>query len=150
MGNSVKLTIQLTDDQMADYPVSAEALWFDKEGDLYRLQNIPMFIDNLSFNDLVDVRPISDVLFEIIEVVSKSENSTVWLYFSDMNDAARNFIKGLEKFGCVIEGGVLPGYYAVNVPGDVNFATVHLLILAAEDDDLLSPHYPSIRHLAPQ
>ncbi len=146
MSNSVKITIQLTEDQMGDYPVSTESLWFDKEGDYFRLKNIPFFIDNLSYDDLVEIRQCSSDTYEIVSVVSLSKNSTVWLCIND-GDAAKTILDGMKQLGCIIEGGVLYGYYAMNIPADIDFDSVYSLIEKGQENNFLVADYPSIRHV---
>lgn len=146
MNNSVKITIQLTDDQMGDYPVSTESLWFDKEGDYFRLKNVPFFIDNLSYDDLVEIRQCSSDTYEIINIVSPSKNSTVWLCING-DDAAKTILDGMKQLGCIVEGGVLYGYYAMNIPADTNFDEVYSLIEKGQESNVLVVDYPSIRHV---
>lgn len=131
---------------MGDYPVSTESLWFDKEGDFFRLKNVPFFIDNLSYDDLVEIRKSSGDGYEIVNLVCQSKNSTVWLCVNDI-DRAKPILDNIKNLGCLIEGGVLYGYYAINIPSDADFDSVISLIEDGQQKDLLIADYPSIRHM---
>lgn len=130
---------------MGDSPVSTESLWFDKEGDYFRLKNIPFFVDDISFDDLVSVKQCGDNTFEIVDIIFRSKNSTIWLCINDFEES-NAIIDEMKNLGCTIEGGVLYGYYAMNVPADCDFDSVISLIEMGQEKNLLIADYPSIRH----
>jgi hypothetical protein len=142
--DSVKLSIKLTHEQIGSFPVSVESIWFDKEGTCYRVKNIPQFIDNLSFNDLVSIRPLKEGLFEIENIVEPSLNSTIWALAKSGHDI-QLFLNALKSLGCGIEGGALDGYYSINIPEYINIEDVYSLVDQAEELAQLVADYPSIR-----
>jgi|GEM_PF-2554579 len=147
MVESVKLSIELTEEQREGYPVSSESLWFDKVKNGYQLKNIPFFIDDLSFDDVISVSEITEGYYEIISIVEKSLNSTIWLCFSVDTEAEKKvFLDQISKLDCGYESGVLEGYVTVNVPEKVNIDKVYSMIDKAEKIDILVADYPSIRH----
>lgn len=141
----VKVKIQLTDEQMEGYPVSTESLWFDDEGDKYRLRNIPFFIDNISFGDLITLLPISADLYQIEDILERSGNSTVWISISADGDESE-ILGQIKELGCGVEGGVLAGYFAINVPKDVEITRLYSLIDDVAYKDVLTAHVASLGH----
>lgn len=145
MSGKLKLTIKLTKDQMGEYPVSTESLWFDLEGNYFKLKNVPFFIDNLSFDDVISVILIEDNLYKIEKIIFKSKNSTIWLCVGN-EEKGKLVLSDINKLGCTIEGGVLEGYFAINVPENLDIGNLYSLIDSAEKDEILVADYPSIRH----
>jgi hypothetical protein len=145
VNNSVKITIQLTEEQMEGYPVSTESLWFDVENDLFKLKSIPFFIDNLSYDDVISVSQNSDDTYSVRAIEKKSGNSTIWLCILN-DEKGKEVLEKIPNLGCGYERGVLKGYCAVNVPESVSFVRVDALIDAAIEKDILVADYPSIRH----
>lgn len=129
---------------MGDYPVSTESLWFDKEGEYFRLKNIPFFIDYVSYDDLIELKLIRDNVYEVGKVISPSGNSTIWI--CSTNNADTSIVESFKNFGCAIEGGVLKGYYTVNVPSNVDFNKVCNFIEEEEAAGVLVADYPCTRH----
>jgi hypothetical protein len=142
---TVKLMIQLTDEQSEGYPVSTESLWFVAEGANYRLKNIPFFIDDLAFDDVISVQTIADQLYQIDGVVERSGNSTVWITIDpDANETA--ILDEIKALGCMVEGGVLARYFAINVPKDVDISLLYRLFESDAYKDTLGAHVAALGH----
>ncbi len=142
---SIKLTFLLSDKQAGPFPVSTESLWCDCEKGNYRVKNIPFFIDNLSFDDLISVTEVSEGLFEIQTIVEFSRNSTIWIYLKDeINGKA--IIDELLNIGCGVESGVIEGYFSINVPATININNVCSIIKDGKENQYILSDYPSIRH----
>ncbi len=144
-GGTKRLNFLLTADQAGPFPVSTETIWCQAEGDNYRVKNVPFFIDDISFDDVIAVRSLGDGFFKIVNVVTESGNSTVWLYFKGGADGTDLTAK-LLSIGCGVEGGVIDGYYAINVPEAVDINLVYSAISESERHGLVIADYPSIRH----
>jgi hypothetical protein len=121
--SKVKISIVLPDDVQEDYSIYSESLWFIKEGEYYRLINIPLFLEDLSVEDVVSLVKVHDDFYRILEYVEESGNSTIWARFSDVNNA-KSVTDIIHKLGCGIEGGALKGYYAINIPSEVDIKKV--------------------------
>ena len=141
----MKLSIELTNDQIGSLPVEIEHLWFDEENGYYRLKNIPQFIDELSYDDLVQVKEVGNNYYVIDKVVELSNNSTIWILAKNKSNL-EEFLASVKALSCGIEGGALEGYYAINVPNNIEIETMYSLIDKYEDRDMLVADYPSIRH----
>lgn len=121
---ATKLKFRLTDEQAGPFPVASESLWCDQEGSLYRVKNIPFFIDNISFDDLVSISKDANGICEVVEVVSKSANSTVWIYLRE-SSLGTVLIDELVSGGCGVESGAIDNYYALNIPADLDFSKIY-------------------------
>jgi hypothetical protein len=142
---SVKVTIELSESQSEGYPISFETLWFDLCGEFYRLKNIPFFIDDLSYDDVISITEASNGHYKIQSVVVESKNSTIWLSVND-EEKVKLYLGKIKKMGCGLETGVLNGYYAINIPQSVDITELYSIIDDGEANDLLIADYPSIRH----
>lgn len=143
--DSHKFAIKLTNEQIGPFPVSVEWLWFDDENGNFRLKNIPFFVDEVSYDDVVSLVKVEPDLYQIGEVVRPSGNSTVWLLTKE-EIAGREVLNAISKLGCGVEGGVLHGYYAVNVPSAISLGEVMDILAPFKDAGAISVDYPSIRH----
>lgn len=139
----IKITFELTDEQKGPFPVSTETLWCTVEGEYYRVKNIPFFIDNLSFDDLISIGRVGNELFEIRSIVSESGNSTIWIYFKKKD---KRIIKHIVELGCGVESGVLDDYYAINIPSEIEYSLVFDYLEECERKGTILVDYPSIRH----
>ncbi|WP_444994270.1 DUF4265 domain-containing protein [Aliikangiella sp. IMCC44359] len=140
-----QITIELTPEQSEGLPVSTESLWFLKEGDFYRLINIPFFIDNLSIEDLVSISKKNSGNYEIEKIIEKSGNSTIWVTLND-EEKGLNILNQLHSLGCGFEGGVLNNYYTINIPEKISINDVDNIIGNAEKVEILAAYDSSIRH----
>ncbi len=145
MTNDMKLTFKLTEEQSGPFPVSTESLWFVEENSGYRLKNIPFFIDELSFDDVISVKQLDKNLYCIEKILQPSLNSTIWVYLKDV-DSGKEIIDKIVGMACGIESGVIDDYYAVNVPGEVEYSSVYNLLVEEESNGVLMADYPSTRH----
>lgn len=143
--STVKIAIKLTDEQSEGYPISSESLWFDRYEAFYCLKNIPFFIDNLSYEDVVELIPSEDGYYEIKSIVKSSDNSTIWLSFYD-EKASKQYLDKINMYGCGYEAGIFKNYYAVNIPSTVDIERIYNIIDDGEDKKVLIADYPSIRH----
>lgn len=142
---SVKLNFKLTEEQVGPFPVSIESIWCDIEGKYFRVKNIPFFVDQISFDDLISVVVLPDDLVELRRIVKRSKNSTVWIYVKDELNG-KSTLDVLQNLGCGVEGGVLDGYFAVNIPATVSITDINSVIDPAEENNWLAVDYPSMRH----
>jgi Domain of unknown function (DUF4265) len=143
--DKVKLTIKLTEEQIGQDPISTETLWFEIVGKFHRVKNVPLFIDDISYDDLISVEKIGDNLFEIVRIEEHSKNSTIWIFVRD-RVFEEKFLNDIRQLECDIEGGAFKDYYAINVPKKVDIKRVYALIDHGVAHDVLAADYPSIRH----
>ncbi|TAL23828.1 MAG: DUF4265 domain-containing protein [Aquabacterium sp.] len=145
--DSIKLTFRLSEDEQGPYPVSTESLWCrPQDGGRYRIENIPFFLEGLSWGDVVAVEELEDEpgVHRVEEIVEESGYSTVWVLVKDTK-AGKAVLDELSSMGCSRESGVLPDLYAVSVPPTVDLQEVVDRLDAASESDLLAADYPSVR-----
>ena len=141
---SHKFAIKLTDEQRGSFPVSIEHLWFEQKEPFYQLKNIPQFVDEVSYDDLVELKEVGEGEYTIQRVVIPSDNSSLWLLFKDYN-YVEELVGRLKLIGCGVEGGTLEGYYSVNVPKQVKIEACYKLIDFFESKGVVVADYPSLR-----
>ncbi|MEW7279665.1 DUF4265 domain-containing protein [Aquimarina sp. 2201CG1-2-11] len=99
-----------------------ESLWAIKESEYYKIDNIPFFINNIAYEDLINVeKDGEDLYFDAL--INESGNSTLQLVI--FNDSTQKQIgKRFEDLNCDWEGSHLPNYIAINVPKEVNYSHI--------------------------
>ncbi|WP_063742769.1 DUF4265 domain-containing protein [Flavobacterium psychrophilum] len=99
--------------------LSVESVWAIKEDNYYRIQNIPFFIPNIAFGDLISVEIDENELY-FDEIIETSENSTLQVIFFDEKDV-KTITTKLQSFNCGWEGSHLSRYISINVPKNENY-----------------------------
>ena len=145
MPSETKLTFRLSEEQAGPFPVSTESLWCSHETEGFRIRNVPFFLDDVSFDDVIAVQKLDDGSYVIKEVLVPSGNSTIWLYLKDPVNS-RHIVDQIIALGCAAESGVIKDYYAINVPQDVPYKSVYELIHTEESRGRVLVDYPSTRH----
>lgn len=102
--------------------LSVENVWAAKEGDNYRVKNIPFFAPNLAYNDLISVEDDNGELF-FDSLIEASGHSTIQIIFFDLQyfDKITN---ELVKLNCSWEGSHLKEYISVDVPKETDYSIV--------------------------
>ena len=60
--------------------LAIESIWAEKEGQYYRVKNIPFFAPNVAYNDLISVEADHDELF-FDHLIKPSGHSTIQIIF---------------------------------------------------------------------
>ena len=102
--------------------ISTESVWVVKEGDYYRIKNIPFFAPNLAYDDLVKVEDDEGELF-FDSLIEPSGHSTIQIIFFDLQ-YFKQITDELVKLKCSWEGSHLKEYISVDIPKKVNYAIV--------------------------
>ena len=96
-----------------------ESLWSTKKGEFYQIDNIPFFINNIAYEDIVSVE-INEKELYFDRLIKESGNSTIQLVI--LNEATQVEVgKKFEVLGCSWEGSHLKNYIAINIPKEVRF-----------------------------
>lgn len=99
-----------------------ESLWANKEGNYYRINNIPFFIKNIAWGDLVSVENDEGELY-YDDLIDSSGHSTIQLVILNDEDAiavGQEFI----ELGCSWEGSHLAKLIAIDVPGAIQYNSI--------------------------
>ncbi|WDD98215.1 DUF4265 domain-containing protein [Thalassomonas actiniarum] len=125
-------------------PVKYENLWGEKDGNTFKVKNAPFFIDNIAFDDVVQIKKLDDNSFDIIKIVNQSPNSTIWIYINDDNDIPI-IIKQIKDLKCAVEGGVVDNYYSINIPSSSILKVLYGLLDPYINDEKIMVDYPCIK-----
>lgn len=117
--------------------LGVETLWaVQLEPDLFRLDNIPLYIYEVSFNDVVKAEPGEvDGMFVFVEVVSRGGHSTYRIFVEEETDESRfnEHWQPLEALGCTFERGD-EKFLAVDVPKSADIYAAYELLEHGEDE----------------
>lgn len=124
--------------------VAVESLWATKEGEFYRIKNIPFFAPNLSYDDLVKVELDDNELY-FDELVQASGHSTLQIIFFD--DDFISIVKShLTELGCSWEGSHKEKYISVDIPSSVDYKPVKTFLEGLESQSKLSYKEACLAH----
>ena len=114
----IKILFQQTDE---NNDLIQESMWVLKVGDYYSIQNIPFYVREVSFKDLVTGKVIDGELLAG-ELIKESGHSTIRIYFnSNKVKEVRTFLK---QHNCDSEISNNPKLIAVDIPPDVKYEKI--------------------------
>ncbi|UTA66378.1 DUF4265 domain-containing protein [Emticicia sp. 21SJ11W-3] len=119
MIESIKVKLTYTD---LEGNLAIENVWADKEGNFYRIKNIPFFAYNLAYNDIVSVI-YEEEEWHFDEFIEASGHSTLRVIMLE-SEAMKNLTLKLEAFGCSWEGSHLRYYIAIDIPADIEYSPI--------------------------
>lgn len=110
----------------------SESMWATPlSSGIYRLENLPLQVDNISFQDTFLAKKVDGIMcFQ--SVLSRSGNSTYRFFRSrDIHqDIFAKYLNLFSQHGC---GSIcFCSVYAVNIPKSVNIAQIHKLFEIGE------------------
>ncbi len=111
-----------------------ESLWAIKTetDNLYRVENIPFFLQNIAYHDIVRVEMIENQLLAT-GIVQESGHSTIRVYFHEVNNeriaAVHDFLQRRE---CDTEAINNPQLIAVDIPPSVAYAPIQAYLEEGE------------------
>jgi hypothetical protein len=134
----VKVRFKLQQDADGWPPVESEGLWAEPLGDdLYRVDNTPWFVRNLSADDAVLARAGSDGVLWAIERARWSGRLTIRIIpfkAGPIVGDRQAVLDAFEPLGVSGEGTQQYGLVALDIPGDVDLAAVKSLLRAGRQD----------------
>lgn len=121
----VKVVFELQQDGSDFPPATHETLsGVPVEGGRYRLDNVPFFATGVAFGDVVQGSPVEGGNVAFASVVAASGHSTCRVVLVDGDGDVKAARDSFEALGCVSELSHLEGYFAVDVPPDVDMGAV--------------------------
>ena len=103
-------------------PVSEVSIWgVDLGNNLFKINNIPFYTKDVSFNDIVSVVDIDGVL-HYKKTIKSSGNSTIRIIFFDGKEI-EDCINAIQKMGCDYEK-FSSTFIAINIPITTNLEIV--------------------------
>lgn len=115
--------------------LSTEGVWAAKEGELYRVKNVPFFAPNLAYNDLISVEDDDGELF-FDRLIEPSGHTTIQIIFFN-HECFKYVTEDLTKFKCDWEGSHLKEYISVDVPKFVNYLEVRRYLKCKSEENIL-------------
>lgn len=114
-----KIQLQFLDDN-GDCQI--ESVWATKEGEYYRINNIPFLAENIGLNDLVKAEQNHGALY-FKELIEASGHTAIQVIFFD-ETKIKSTCERLESIDCTWEGSHLKTLFSVDIPKDVNYTLV--------------------------
>jgi len=121
-----------------------ESVWAIKEGDNYRIDNIPFLAPNIALNDIISVEEEDGALY-FDSLVEPSGHTTLQIVVFDESNVS-GIVKELERFGCSWEGSHLKTLISVDVPKDVDYAPIKKYLVENEKENILSYKEACLSH----
>ncbi len=115
--------------------LAVEGVWATKEGEYYRMKNVPFFAPNLAYNDLICVEDDEGELF-FDSLIEPSGHTTIQIVFFNL-EFFKQVTEDLTKFNCDWEGSHLKGYISVDVPKFVNYSEVRKYLKRKSKENIL-------------
>lgn len=103
-----------------------ESVWASKQGDNYRIENIPFFACNIAYGDVVSVEEDDGRLY-FNELISASGHSVVHVVLFDRK-YLDELVRLVESSGCSWEGAHVDRYISIDVPKSVDYLSMKRLL----------------------
>lgn len=126
-------------------PVSIESIPCKVVDDGYQVQAAPLFVKNISVDDVIEVNLDSFGYVDSWNCIKQSENSTIWILRLAEENRIESTLENLRGLGCNTVRLPQYGIYSVDVPGNVGIAEIDKC-LAELDPECVAIAYPSFRH----
>lgn len=139
---SLKFTLDVEDDWP---PVGIECLPFQKTEVGYKLTTAPLFVKDLSVDDIISARLADANLVRDWQHVYRSKRTTIWILRKQRTNEINVVLTKLRSIGCNSVSLEQFGCYSVDVPEDIDIEVVDEL-LSTLDDKAVAIAYPSMRH----
>jgi hypothetical protein len=143
VSKSIKISFKLREDELGPYPVKTESLWCELVDGYYKIKNIPMFILNLAYGDLVEIEDVGDNEYQVSEMIKSSGNSTIWIQINKKKNVVLDKLKALK---CRVESGAFDELCAINITATTEWAPISKYLDLLEETDDIVALYASFNH----
>ncbi len=126
-------------------PFSVESLPFEVQKDGFRLIKPPLFVKELSVDDVIVTNENKEHPLNSWRHIVRSNRTTIWLLRLRETDEIDSVLSDLRKLGCNTVGYDSSGCYSIDVPEKVDIAAVDS-ILTRLDPKCVATAFPSMRH----
>lgn len=124
--------------------LATEGVRASKEGEYYRVKNVPFFAPNLAYNDLISVENDEGELF-FDSLIEASGHTTLQIIFFK-HEFVDQVTEDLVKFNCDWEGSHVKEYISVDVPKTVNYSEVRKYLNQKFEEGILDFTEPCLAH----
>jgi hypothetical protein len=118
-------------DEQGEYQI--ESVWATKEGDYYRINNIPFLAANIALNDLVSVEKDGDALY-FDALIEASGHSTIQMLIFNQ-DKVIEVGKELEQLGCTWEGSHIKNLISVDISKELSYPIIKKYLDKGEKEE---------------
>lgn len=118
-------------DEQGDYQI--ESVWATKEGEYYRINNIPFLAANVALNDLVSTEEDGNALY-YDALIEASGHSTIQIVIFN-EDEVMKVGKELEQLGCTWEGSHIKNLISVDIPKEFSYSTTKKYLDKGEKEE---------------
>lgn len=126
-------------------PVGSECISFERLVSGYKCLSVPLFIRDLSVDDVINVIEYKGGFVYSWAHVQRSKRSTVWLLRLTDNPPIHACLSELRSLRCNTTGLDDLGCYAIDVPASLPITDVDA-VLEMLDENLVGVAFPSMRH----
>ncbi len=112
--------------------IEVESVWATRQGEYYRIDNIPFLAPNISFGDIVSVEEDDGQLY-YDNLIQPSGHSTIQLVLLETS-CFKYLTESMERMGCSWEGSHLPQLISIDVPKDVNYKSIKFFLDKGEEE----------------
>jgi hypothetical protein len=142
--NYEKIFFRLEPDEHGYPPTEWETLWgFEVGPQLYSIDNVPFFVQGISWKDIVSVKREEDGL-HFKEIVEPSGHSVLRVMVFDESMVA-DVRQTLQQKGCDTELSHIPGLFSVDCPPTIALNDVLEFLATGEEDGRWDYEEASIR-----
>jgi hypothetical protein len=106
----------------ADNAERVQSMWVSNAGENYRIENIPFYVLDFAFGDVVSAKEINGELY-VNSLISESRHSTIRIVFFDKSIVQQTRSE-LKSLGCDTELSDKSHLIAVDVPPTVDYINV--------------------------
>ncbi len=116
--------------------IAEETIWAVSLGNnLYQIDNIPFYAPSISYNDIITVENEDGILY--FDSLEKSlGHSTVQVVFFD-DSKSKSLLRELVSLGCRWEGMKNEPYYAIDIPPNIDYESIRILLNEAFESGYL-------------
>jgi len=110
-----------------------ESVWATKQGEYYRIDNIPFLAPSIALHDVVSVEEDDGALY-FNELIEASNHSTIQMIIFNEGEVPQ-IGRELEVLNCSWEGSHIKNLIAIDVPNDVSYQVVKEYLDKGEEEN---------------
>jgi len=126
-------------------PVGVECLPLVPVGAGYKLLQAPLFIKDLSVDDVLQIQLGDPETAMSWSHLQRSERSTVWLLRLAPTGQVEESLAALRRLGCSTTSLDAAGCHAVDVPAEISIGRVDEILRSLNESEV-AVAFPSMRH----
>jgi Domain of unknown function (DUF4265) len=126
-------------------PVAVECLPFEKTSEGYRALVSPLFVEDLSVDDMIKADVDDEHQVNSWTHIHRSNRTTIWLLRLKTPNQIEDVLSRLQELGCNSGRFETGGCYTIDVPAVVSMHDVDAVLSDLDSRDVAIA-FPSMRH----